>query len=239
MNKLKSIAICFVLFVVFVIAFSSCEHEPVLPEIYQSNVPIFTGDCNSDTIYYTTQIAPILNSNCATSKCHDASTAEHGVDLSSYSQVIKTAGVTPFNASSSELIEVLSESGDDQMPPPPSSQLSNSVKSILEKWINQGAYNFECSDTNQVCDTVSMSYVTNIVPILSVNCVGCHSGASPEGGLDLSNYTNVKAQVDSGKLLGAIEHFLGYVAMPYNTAKLSSCKISEIRNWVAEGALDN
>ena len=239
MNKLKSISIGFVLIGIFVLGISSCKHDPVLSEIYQSNIPIFTGDCNSDTIYYERDIAPILNANCATSKCHDAGTAEHGVDLSSYSQVIKTGEVIPFNASNSELIEVLSESGDDQMPPPPSSQLPNSVKAIFSKWINQGAYNFECSDANQVCDTVSLSYQTNVSPILAANCIGCHSGSSPDGKIDLTTYANIKGLVDNGRLLGSIQHMYGYVAMPYNTAKLSDCKIATLRNWVAEGALDN
>jgi hypothetical protein len=239
MNKLKSISIGFALVGIFFFMISSCKHDPVLSEIYQSNVPIFTGDCNSDTIYYERDIAPILNANCATSKCHDASTAKHGVDLSSYSQVIKTGEVIPFNANGSELVEVLSESGEDQMPPPPLSQLPNSVKSIFSKWINQGAYNFECSDANQVCDTLSMSYIVDVLPILTANCIGCHSGSNPEGGLDFSNYSNIKSEIDKGKFMGSIEHSYGYVTMPYNSAKLAPCKISKIRHWVNEGALDN
>ena len=239
MKKQAFFSVVCVLFLGSIVLVSSCKHDPILPENYYSDTPIFTGDCNPDTIYYNRDIAPILNSNCATSKCHDAATAEDGVDLSSYSQVIKTADVVPYNAPESDLIEVLRKTGEDQMPPPPSNHLPDEVIELLEKWINQGALNLECEDVNEVCDSLNMSYANDVSKILLISCVGCHSAPSPAGGIDLASYPTVKAQVDNGKLIGSITHNSGYVPMPDGGGKLDDCSISKISNWVLEGAPNN
>ncbi len=39
-----------------------------------------------------------------------------------------------------------------------------------------------------VCDSAIVTYNGTIIPILDANCFSCHSGQTPEGGLDLSNY---------------------------------------------------
>jgi len=230
------ISIAIISLVVFI---SSCVHDPVLPESYKSDTPIFTGDCSPDTLYFSRDIAPIFNANCATSNCHDAATAQDGVDLSTYSQIIKTGKVKPYNASDSEIIEVLTKNGEDQMPPPPATHLPSDVIALLEKWINQGALNLECEDINVVCDSVNMSYTDDILPILNVSCVSCHSAPSPGGGIDLSSYANIKTQVDKGKLMGAIEHKSGFVPMPQGGGKLGNCDISKLNGWITDGASNN
>lgn len=98
--------------------------------------------------------------------------------------------------------------------------------------------NLDCTDTAN-CDSVNISYSLNIQPILALNCVGCHSGSSPDGGIALSSYANVKAQVDNGKLIGAVEGKAGYVPMPPGGISLSSCDISQLNLWVSDGAPNN
>lgn len=89
------------------------------------------------------------------------------------------------------------------------------------------------------CNTDNMSYATDVAPIISVNCLVCHSTASNLGNVRLEGYTALKTYVDNGKLLGAIKHQSGFSAMPQNAPKLSSCNIAKIEQWVADGALDN
>jgi mono/diheme cytochrome c family protein len=69
-------------------------------------------------------------------------------------------------------------------------------------------------------------------------CVGCHKPGSLSGNIDLSTYSAVKVHADNGKLLGSITHAVGYSPMPQGT-KLSDCQITQIKNWISAGALNN
>ena len=91
----------------------------------------------------------------------------------------------------------------------------------------------------QTCDTITVTYKNVIAPILSANCTGCHSGINAAYGLDLTQYTQVKANVDNGDLYGAITHAQGYPAMPKNNNKFSDCIINKFRTWILAGAPNN
>lgn len=96
------------------------------------------------------------------------------------------------------------------------------------------------SGSNAGCDTVNMAYLADIQPILAENCYSCHGdGASPQAGINLKDYGNVKTQADKGNLIGVITHAPGYPAMPYNLPKLSDCDINKIRDWINRGAQNN
>jgi len=92
---------------------------------------------------------------------------------------------------------------------------------------------------NTVCDSVStQTYDATISKILNDNCVSCHSGSSPSGGVLLNSYTNVKTQVDNGQLLGSILHssgFTGSKAMPPSSS-LDDCSINAIKKWIKNTA---
>lgn len=89
------------------------------------------------------------------------------------------------------------------------------------------------------CVTADMSYQTDIVPIISNNCYVCHSAISNTGNVTLEGYTELKKYVDSGQLMGAINHDPGYSPMPDNAPKLGDCNIAKIESWIAAGAQDN
>jgi hypothetical protein len=92
---------------------------------------------------------------------------------------------------------------------------------------------------NTDCDTTNVTYSATISSIISETCLSCHQGGSAGGGIDLSNYANVKAQVDKGRLLGSIQQLSGYSAMPKGAAKLSDCKINQINIWINKGTQNN
>lgn len=90
------------------------------------------------------------------------------------------------------------------------------------------------------CDTVNMQYAAHIVPLIQANCFSCHSTANMAiSGISLEGYTNLKARVDDGRLLGAITHAAGFSPMPKDMAKLSDCNINRIRGWINRGAPNN
>ncbi len=91
----------------------------------------------------------------------------------------------------------------------------------------------------QQCDTTDMKYSTDILPIITANCYGCHGNGTVTNGVDLDGYDNVKAKAISGQLIGVITHADGYPAMPYDGNKLSDCEINKIRAWINKGAPDN
>lgn len=89
------------------------------------------------------------------------------------------------------------------------------------------------------CDTINMSYVNNVQPILQSNCYSCHGNAANRGGISLDTHAEVSVLANNGKLLGVITHSPGYIPMPQGMPKLSDCNISKIRSWVRAGAPNN
>lgn len=89
------------------------------------------------------------------------------------------------------------------------------------------------------CDTAAVTYIATIQPILSQNCLSCHSAASAQGSVVLEGYNLLKVYVDNGSFLGAVSHGSGYSPMPKGGNKLSDCKISQIQTWIAAGAPNN
>jgi hypothetical protein len=92
------------------------------------------------------------------------------------------------------------------------------------------------------CNSAGSTYSATVSPILTLRCNSCHSKAAAStygGGIELDRYTTVKPYASNGALLGSINHASGYSPMPKDGAKLSSCEIDKITNWVNSGAPDN
>lgn len=213
----------------------SCKHERLFePPSGTTNPPSGgTQPCSTDTVYFTNQILPLINSSCAMSGCHDAISHQDGVILTSYSTIMQQ--VVAGNPSSSDLYKEIIKTGNDRMPPPPSPAFTQAQKDLVFKWISQGAKNNSCNG----CDTTVFTYTLAIAPMMNTYCKGCHNPASLGGGIDLSTYTGVKTVAANGKLYGSITHATGFSAMPKNSAKLSDCQIKQVQKWVAAGALNN
>jgi len=94
---------------------------------------------------------------------------------------------------------------------------------------------------NSNCDTASIEYQADIVPILTANCYACHGTNTNSGsmGIVLEGYENIKPKADNGTLIGVITHTSGYPAMPKDGTKLSDCNINKIRAWINQGTQNN
>jgi hypothetical protein len=216
---------------VVTITIFSCTTPPILPDLSSltSEDPCPTGIIN-----FKREIQPIISTNCAFSGCHDAITAEEGVILDTYENIIKE--VVPFDPNNSELYEYLIVSDpDDVMPPPPYDLLTTAQINLIQDWINQGALDVECGG----CDTTDVSYLNDVYPIMQTNCLICHNLDRQDGGVNLDGYDLIKSKGTNGKLMGTIEHKTGYSAMPPSGTKIDQCFIDQLNSWIADGMPNN
>ena len=127
------------------------------------------------TVCFSRDVLPILISNCAMSGCHNESSHEDGVVLTTYAYVIRN--VTPGSLSRSELYEVITETDPDKVMPPPPGKLTTEQINTIARWIKEGATNRDCSNET-ACDTSNVTYTATIAPLLTTWCVGCHGARS-------------------------------------------------------------
>ncbi|MDO9257172.1 MAG: c-type cytochrome domain-containing protein [Bacteroidales bacterium] len=223
--------------------FYSCKHDPELSGII---IPVDTtgnnnggtteSTCNKDTVYFVQAVLPMFQSSCALSGCHDAITHKEGLRLDSYSGII-SGGINGSNPTNSKIYRVMVSSGEEQMPPSPVASMTSTQLSTISKWISQGAKNNSCIESG--CDTTNVKYSTHIKPLIQTNCQGCHSGATPGGGINLATYAGVKAIADNGKFFGSISQLSGYKTMPQNGNKLTDCQITTVKIWINQGSPEN
>jgi hypothetical protein len=200
-----------------------------------------TGGNQADRICFVQDILPMMLSSCGVTGCHDAITAEHGHVFTDYNSILEH-GIEPFDPDNSEIYEVVTETGGDRMPPSPRNPLTLEQISALRKWIEDGALNSDCPA--DICDTAgTISFSTQIFPVLQANCAGCHNSSIANGNVNLSSYNQVLTQVQTLRngtpvLSGVVNRTTGFVAMPL-TFSLQDCDITAIEKWIAQGAMNN
>ncbi len=246
-----SLTFLVVIYVALQLFFSmGCKHDPLIDPYQPPPPPDTTGIDSTDTIppgmpcdpgkvYFDLQVLPILNSNCAISGCHDPITAEGEVVLSSFRTLVSSGVATPFNLDESKLYKVLIDNDPEDRMPLDRPPLSQDQIQLIAAWILQGADSLWCDPNASGCDTANVSFTQDIWPVINATCKGCHSGATPSGGIDLSDYTGVNTVALNGKLLGAINWEQGFTPMPQGGNKLSDCTIAKVKKWVEDGAPDN
>ncbi len=223
MNKIFSISI---IIVITVIAILSCNKDKTLAP---------AEPCDPNKIYFEQDIAPILQSNCAKSGCHDAGSHVEGLNLSTYTGIMEI--VKSGNASGSKLHKVITTNDPGDLMPPGAPLTADQISKI-DQWIADGALNNRCENSG-TCVTTNMSFATNIKPIIDANCLGCHSSAGgSSGGYDFATYAGVKSAVTASKLYESVVQNGSAVSMP-PASKLNQCNIDQIKSWVDAGALDN
>lgn len=224
------------------VVMAGCVHEPfAINEEFTNGTTKDTdttgvgkAGCDPDSVYFDNDILPLLMSSCAKSGCHDAATAEDGVRLDNYNNIMQTGDVRPLRPYDSKIYENIMETDPEKrMPPDGNTPLTAYQKELVRKWIAQGALNNRCNDG---CDTTNVTFSGSIMPLISQKCAGCHSGSNPQGGIDLTNYNNVLPKVTDGSLESAVNHSTGFTAMPYGGNKLPDCEIRQIQIWIENGA---
>jgi len=93
---------------------------------------------------------------------------------------------------------------------------------------------------DQYCDTSSVSFSGDILPILTNNCFSCHSNSNAPNyafGIALEDHIDVSAS--ASLITGAINHREGFPEMPKNSEKLDTCQINTFEAWENQGSSDN
>ena len=220
-----------------VLAMYACKHAIVNPQ-----QPVIggggsgTGGSGTNQVCFD-DVLPIFKSSCAKAGCHDATTKQKGYVFDSYTNINKKY-IKPGDAAASKVFKVLTDPDEnDRMPKAPYPRLLPAQVQLIKDWINQGAKNNSGCSTN-TCDTTVFTY-TAVKKIIDANCINCHSGNTPSGGLNYSTYAGLKAVADNGRLAGAVNHSAGFTPMPMGQPKMEDCKITQIRKWIQSGAPNN
>ena len=224
----------------------SCTHEPIWSpddpnnpdnqpvDMESVDFVINTKACDPGVVYFDNQILPIFISNCAISGCHDAQSAEEGVVLTNYNNIMKK--ITPGNPNNSEYYTVLNKTGEELMPRNPSTGRGYSLPAdqinLIKTWINQGAKNNYCDD----CDTTMYTYSGTIKAIIDQNCAtssGCHGNGSQYGAF--TTYAGLKSRVDNQLIQ---KRAIVNQDMP-PAGSMPDCELLLIKNWIDAGAQNN
>jgi len=97
---------------------------------------------------------------------------------------------------------------------------------------------------NLPCISTNVSYKEDVELILILNCYNCHDEVNAPisgDGLNLEGYRNFSlyAQLYKNTLLESLNHNGSASYMPKNAAKLDTCSIRIIENWIIEGKQNN
>ena len=120
-------------------------------------------------------------------------------------------------------------------------RISSFLFLIIFSLFNVGCYydNIERKYNQSGCDLTSVSWTSDVKPLVDQFCVACHQGSSPAAGLLLEGYQDVKASVLQGEFSIRINKpSSDPLKMPPN-ALIDSCSIEKINIWIANGALEN
>lgn len=209
----------------------SCKHEVPTPVIDDSIVE----DCSPNTVFFQQEVLPLFQSNCATSGCHDANTAQEGFVFTSYAGIMASGEIVAGNLNEGDIYEVITENDPDKiMPPPPNAPLTSEQIALIGDWISQGAQNTSCE--NLECDNSDVTYSGRIDVIMSNRCRGCHNDFLSEAGLNLNGHASVAAIAMNGMLMNAVNGSNGFTPMPFNGSPLSDCDKEALSLWIENGA---
>lgn len=102
--------------------------------------------------------------------------------------------------------------------------------------------NFSCAKEKvpgQVIDpncTDTISFSTQIVPMISNNCVSCHDTGNSTG-YTLTNHTNISS--NASDMLNAMHGTGGFQLMPEGGPALHDSLIQQFSCWINQGKLNN
>ena len=92
----------------------------------------------------------------------------------------------------------------------------------------------------------TVSFASDVMPIIQSRCVGCHGGDRTEEGLDLKTHASILAGSDNGAVIApgdAVNSLLVELVaaqkMPKRGPKLTPPQVQLITEWVNQGAQDN
>lgn len=195
--------------------FISCEWTDE-----DSLFPNTNTDCDTAEMSYRENIKPIISEHCAA--CHGPNSAPPLNTMA----LLSLDDVKIIAEDGSFLDAVSWNEGVEPMPY--AYKLDDCEIMKIQAWIEQGMF--------EGCDTLDLSYINDIKPILREHCLLCHSEqAAPNmNTVNLEDFNNLKFWIETDTLLGSMEWDTAYSPMPY-TYRVSSCDLDMIKAWINQG----
>lgn len=92
----------------------------------------------------------------------------------------------------------------------------------------------------------TVSFASDIMPILQSRCVNCHGGEKVSDGLDVKTYASLMSGSENGPIISAGDAENSLMAelvvsqkMPKRGPKLTPPQVQLIIDWINQGALNN
>jgi uncharacterized membrane protein len=148
--------------------------------------------------------------------CHNSTNAQGGTNLDSIDEVRRLTERIRYRAISKKDM-------------PPNERLTSLELETLQRWLEQGTPESANGDDWQPSVVASFDEIK--FRIFEKSCFPCHSGAHPEGNLDLENYEQVRATI-KGIVSAAIVDEVMPLA-PFE--KLSNKQKKLLSDWFIEG----
>ena len=100
--------------------------------------------------------------------------------------------------------------------------------------------------TQGASQTATVSFASDIQPLLKSRCGSCHGGSRTEEGLNLLSYETIIKGSDNGLIINAgaadnslLVEMVATLEMPKRGPKLTPPQVQLIIDWINQGALDN
>jgi len=209
-------------------------------------------------VSFVKDVAPILNSKCG--NCH-VNQKRGNFSLVTFNEISTGGGVIQGDPATSRLIEVI-ESGEM---PKGGGKVSKPELDILKNWIAAGA-KYDGDDRGGSIANLApampmntpdaaplklpkgnetISFASDIAPILVENCQRCHMINGPRGNFSMANFNGLLRGGDAGAAIKPGDakgsHLIqrlrgdGVNVMPPNK-KISDDLIAKVVTWIKEGA---
>ena len=164
-----------------------------------------------DTLDYNRYIRPIIEAKCVTCHYNGGNTPDLSVP----------ANVAANKDKIKDEVFV-----QQSMPPDGSPDLTQEESDLLRAWLDCGA---------DITPKVSLSYQTDVVPILQSKCIICHASGGTGPG-DFNDYSVVKDKIDNNNLRSLVDDGI----MPKSgSTPLSTGEKETLLKWIDDGAKQN
>ncbi len=201
------------------------------------------------------QVSALLTERCII--CHSGSGAPLGLSLDSYDGLMNGSFmgsvVTPGDPAGSEIIRRLRGQSTPQMPLDGPPFLDDVQIALVERWIAAGAEQDGESIIAETAPDDGIITYRDVEPIFKQRCIVCHSDngryTAPPEGLRLTSLADMLAGGERVVLIpgnpqaseiwrrieGLADPRMPFDGPPY----LSDAEIALIRDWIANGAMDD
>lgn len=191
------------------------------------------------SVSFTKQVKPLLKAKCY--GCHNPDNPAGKLDVTTAAAIDRggVSGRLIVAGKPDESIfldRILGKGGKPRMPmgfP----ALTKDEEAIIRNWIAQGASTKE----------TTVSFQTDIAPIIKAHCLSCHGSDQGSGGLNLSSGKSLAKGGGSGPvvvpgdpaksvLLTRLKGLGGMPQMPLGFKPLTAAQIALVEKWILEGA---